>query len=68
MLTSEEVMSELWGCISKETAAGLHNSGGLAVNHLLKYCMHRRGLDNLTVVFIGLKNILRVFGLDKKRQ
>ena len=35
----------------------IHEASSIIANHLIRECMHHRGLDNLTIIVIGLVNI-----------
>jgi hypothetical protein len=62
-MSSHDVISEAEKVISSSLEErDPHESSGLAVNHLIRECMHRRALDNLTVIFIGLHGFEVRFG------
>jgi protein phosphatase 2C family protein 2/3 len=55
-MSSREVVKTVWESTELEKASSIHQQCGLAVENILRDAIHRRTLDNITVVIIGFKN------------
>lgn len=64
-LSSRDVVKCVWES-TDEKAQNVHHQCGLAVENILRESIHRRTLDNITVVMIGFKNFKqKLFPRDK---
>lgn len=57
-MSTEQLAKEAWHSIMHHQGPrDIHRVSGAIANHLIRDSMHRRALDNLTVIVIGLQNL-----------
>lgn len=62
VISSEQLLRQSWISLAPNKAVrDIHKASSAIVNHLIRECMHRRALDNLTVIVIGLQNLESYF-------
>lgn len=67
-MSSDQIVKEAWNSIvPNQSVRDVHRASGAIANHLIRECMHRRALDNLTVIVIGLQNLADTFASTELR-
>lgn len=67
-LSSRDVIKSVWES-THEQANNIHNQCGLGVENILREAIHRRTLDNITVVMICFKNFkYKLFPREKSKK
>lgn len=62
MMSTDQLLRQAWLSLAPNKAVrDIHKASSAIVNHLIRECMHRRALDNLTVIVIGLQNLETFF-------